>query len=412
MTPDAPPPHVAGPVRRGARVRKRRRRHGIPRVFQDLVLPVLLVGAVAAIFGVRYLSRLATPEKLPGYIVSSQTLTQEYFQFEGRSLRDLGIQQQFEQATALAGRGDYKGAIHLLEGISKDCAVPVIFQNLGVLYAHMNDHRRALDAFREALARDPNYPPVHLSLSTLPGFTVHEADPVTAEVEPNDTSANANLISLEVPVMAEISSPSDVDYFRFSAPRAPRDVLRIEITNQSPALELHLSVSDEAGHPTGENAESSDAGAGLTLLISPKPNSTRYLQVMGKHGFTGRYSLRVSPTRAFDRYEPNDDIASAFTIQTGQMIQANIMTAEDVDFYSFTTEEAGNLTITLVSQSETLLPALAIFGPDAQPIGFAVDATEQGQRITRSLDVAEKTVYYIQVWGRAGSAGSYALIVK
>ena len=275
MTPDAPPPPIAGPPRRGVRVRRKRRRHGIPRVFQDLVLPVLLVVAVAAIFGVRYLSRLSAPEKLPGYITSTQTLTQEYFQFEGHSLRDLGPQQQFEQAAALAGRGDFKAAIHLLEGISRDCAVPVVFQDLGVLYARINDHRRALDAFREALARDPNYAPVHLSLSSLPGFSVHEADPVTMEAEPNDTIANANLISLDAPVLGEISSQNDMDYYRFSAPQAPRDVLRIEITNQSPALSLHLSVSDEAGRPTGENADSPDAGEGVSLAISPKPNSTR-----------------------------------------------------------------------------------------------------------------------------------------
>jgi len=68
--------------------------------------------------------------------------------------------------------------------------------------------------------------------------------------------------------------------------------------------------------------------------------------------------------------------------------------------------------VTLQSQSDAYLPALAIFGPDGQPIGFAIDATEQGQRITRSIDVAEQTVYYLQVWGRAGSAGPYTLTVK
>ena len=148
MTPDAPPPPTTEKPHRGLRVRRKRRRHGIKRVFQDLVLPLLLVAAVAAVFGVRYLSRLSTTEKLPGYNSSTQTLSQEYFQFEGRSLRDLGISQQFEQATALAGRGDFNAAIHLLEGISKECAVPIVFQNLGVLYARTNDHRRALNAFR------------------------------------------------------------------------------------------------------------------------------------------------------------------------------------------------------------------------------------------------------------------------
>lgn len=384
----------------------------MPRIFQDLLLPVLLLAAVAAIFGVRYLSRLNPPPKLPGYIASSQVLTQEYWQFEGRSLRDLGVQQQFDQAATLAGRGDLPAAIALLDGISKQCAEPVVFHDLGVLYALVKDHRRALNAFREALARDPNYAPVHLALNSLPGFTLHEADPVTSEVEPNGTYLTANLISLDTTVTGEISSPRDVDFFRFSAPRAPRDILRIDIKCESPALVLHLAVYDDAGRHTAEAASSPDPGSGLSLLISPKPNSTRYLELTGIHASSGRYSLRITPTRSFDRFEPNDDMSSATSIQIGQVIDANIMIPEDTDFYSFLPESAGNLVVTLQSQSETFLPALAIFGPDGQPIGFAIDATEQGQRISRSLDVAEQTVYYLQVWGRAGSAGPYTLIVK
>jgi hypothetical protein len=377
-----------------------------------MVLPLLLLAAIAAIFGVRYLSRLNLPPKLPGYIASSQVLAQEFWQFEGRSLRDLGVQQQFDQAAALAGRGDLKGAVALLDVISKQCAEPVVFHDMGILYAQMNDHRRALNAFREALARDPNYAPVHLSLNSLPGFTLHEADPVTSEVEPNGTYLTANLISLETTVGGEISSSRDVDFFRFSAPRAPRDILRIDVKCESPALALHLAVYDDAGRHTGEAASSPEPGSGLSLLISPKPNNTRYLELTGVHGSTGRYSLRVTPTRSFDRYEPNDDMASATTIQIGQVIDANIMIPEDVDFYSFLAETKGNLVVTLQSQSDAYLPALAIFGPDGQPIGFAIDATEQGQRITRSIDVAEQTVYYLQVWGRAGSAGPYTLTVK
>jgi len=384
----------------------------VPRILQDMVLPLLLLTAVAAIFGVRYLSRLTTRAKLPGYIANSQVLTQEYFQFEGRSLRDLGTQQQFDHAAVLAGRGDFRGAIVLLESIAKQCAEPVVFNDLGVLYAQTNDHLRAISAFREALARDPNYPPVRLSLSSLKGFTVHDADPVTSEVEPNGTYLTANLMSLDMPVTGEISPSGDVDFYRFSAPRAPRDILKVEIKCQSPALALRLNVYDETGHPTGETAESPDRGSGLSLLISPKPNSTRYLEVTGMLGSSGRYTLRVTPTRSFDRFEPNDDMTSASAIEVGQVIDANIMTSEDTDFYSFVAETAGNLVVTVQSQSDTLLPAMAIFGPDGQPIGFGIDATDQGQRISRSIDAAEQTVYYIQVWGRAKSAGPYTLSVK
>jgi len=381
-------------------------------MLQDLVLPVLVLAAIAAVFGVRYLSHLNPKVNLPGYIANSQVLAQEYAQLEGKSLSDIGAQQQFEQAALLAGRGEFKGAILLLEGITGQCAEPVVFHDLGVLYAHQHDHRRALNAFREALARNPNYSPVHLALGSLPGFTVHEADPVTSEEEPNDTYLTANLISLGSPVAGEISSPRDVDFYRFSAPRSPRDVLRVELVCQSPALALRLEVYDEMGHSANQSAQSLDPGTGAILLISPMPNSTRYLEVAGNRGSSGHYTLSVTPTHAFDRYEPNDDLTTATAIQVGQTIEANIMTSADTDYYSFMAETSGNLTVTLQSQSDSLLPALAIFGSDGQPMQYAVDATEQGSRIVREIDAAEHTVYYLQVWGRSKTAGAYMLSVK
>ena len=50
--------------------------------------------------------------------------------------------------------GDYSNAVGLLEQVSKVAAVPVVFNNLGVLYAELGDKARAINAFREALARD------------------------------------------------------------------------------------------------------------------------------------------------------------------------------------------------------------------------------------------------------------------
>jgi hypothetical protein len=173
-----------------------------------------------------------------------------------------------------------------------------------------------------------------------------------------------------------------------------------------------VTIYDDAGHPTGEAAETSDPGAGVSFLISPKPNSTRYVEVEGNHGTVGPYALRVSATKSFDRYEPNDDIASAHPISIGQTIEANIMTAEDLDFYSFVADRTGKLVVTVQSQSKSLLPGLATFGPNGQPIEFAAETTEQGQDLSRSIDVTELNIYYIEIWGQAKSSGAYTLMVK
>jgi hypothetical protein len=362
--------------------------------------------------GIGYLSQLRPHGEVAGYISSSEVLTQEYLKFEGKPLRDLPAEQAFERAAVLAGKGDFKGAALLLETISKPCAEPVVFHDLGVLYAQMNDHDRALKAFREALARDPNYAPLKLILHSLRGFTPHEADPVAAEVEPNGAYLTANLISLGVDVAGEISTPDDVDWFRFSAPPVPRDILRVEIGRRSATLAPRIAIYDDIGRPAGQSAESSEPGASLNLLISPKPNTTVYVEVRGTRGSIGAYGLKVTATRSFDRFEPNDDIASARPIEVGQTIDANIMTAEDTDFYSFVADRTGQLEVTVQGQSRTLIPALTTFGPDQEAIQYAVDSLEPGAKVVRPIMVMEHEVYYLQVWGQAKSSGPYTLVVK
>ena len=79
--------------------------------------------------------RIATPVDKPmkGYVASTPTLTQEYAHFYGKPLNDAGIERSFEQANQLARTQAYLSAAGLLEQVSKVAAVPVVFNNLGVV---------------------------------------------------------------------------------------------------------------------------------------------------------------------------------------------------------------------------------------------------------------------------------------
>ena len=79
----------------------------------------------------------------------------------------------------------------LLEQVSKVAAVPVVFNNLGVLYVELNDKSRAINAFREALARDIDYRPVRLNLERMKDVMALGVDPVTHEVESNNSATLA-----------------------------------------------------------------------------------------------------------------------------------------------------------------------------------------------------------------------------
>ena len=244
-------------------------------------------------------TRVAKP--IVGYVASTPIMTQEYAHFYGKPLNNPGIEQAFDQANQRVKGEDYVNAVELLEQVSKVAAVPVVFNNLGVLYAELYDTSKAINAFREALARDIDYPAVRSNLKRLKDVIALGADPVTREVEPNDNAALANTIAPGKAVEGEIDSAfNDVDYFRVTTPPAPRDTISIEIANRSAKLVPALKIFDAEGRITGWGKVAAQPGSSLQQTIAPAPNTTLYLEVSGHDGSAGAYTLLVRPMKLFD----------------------------------------------------------------------------------------------------------------
>ena len=355
-----------------------------------------------------------TPARFPtGYIASLATVAQEYTRFQGKIFQMPEVEQELQQANNRVAARDYGGAVSILEEVSRQVAVPVIFNNLGVLYAQLNDRARAINAFREALARDIDYQPVRFNLNRLKGFTSQDADPVTHEIEPNDSAVQANLIAVGKPVDGAISAGgNDRDYFRISTPPAPRDLISIEIAARSKTLAPVLKMYDVDQRLLQWGQEAKQPGATLTQYFSPAPNITLYLAVSG-YGITwGEYTLTMRQLKAFDAYEPNDDIFSAKTIVAGRPIEANIMDADDTDYYSFVAPRSGLVTIDIRNRSATLIPALSTFHPDRSSSGFGPDVRTPGGNLKHAIEVQEGQTYYIQVWSQSQTVGEYTLTVR
>lgn len=397
----------------GKRVRVRRRRRPLyVRYWWAGLLAVLVMAA-----GLWFRGQLAEgkhrAKPLTGYVTDAATLDQEYAHFHGVALKDKEVRAQFEQAADLSANGQYNGAILMLETVAKKAAVPVVFNDMGVLYAQLNDRGRAIRAFRDALARDFDYVPVRQNLERLKGFTTNAADPVTSEIEPNNNIQNANVIGLNKPVEAEISPlDNDVDVFKVTSPPAPRDLIEIHIENRSKTLAPRLSVYDEDGVILPWSKDTNQPGASLTQYMAPKPNSTMYLNIYGGGSSAGAYTLTVKTLKAFDAYEPNDDIYNAKKLTLGQEIEANIMDSEDTDFYSFAGPRTGTVSIDVSNRSATLIPALTTFGPDMRVSGFGPDIRTPGTSLHQTLAVEEGTTYYIQIWPQGRSSGGYALKIQ
>ncbi len=355
----------------------------------------------------------STGRMMPGYITGIQNMTQEYQRFYGKPLSNSEVEGAFARAGERVRASDYSTAVGLLEQVSKVAAVPVVFNDLGVLYAELHDKSRAIHAFREALARDMDYRPVRVNLDRLKDVIALGADPVSREVESNDNMTSANIIAPNKAVEGEIDAAvNDVDFFRVTTPPPPRDLFAIQIANHSTTLAPVLKVFDEERGITDWGKMVREPGANLRQIVALPPNTTFYLQVSGYGSTAGAYTLLFQPLNAFDTYEPNDDIYHAPRIALGTTIVAGIMDSNDTDYYSFVSPRTGTVSVLITNRSTTLIPALSTFDPDMRSSGFGPDVRTPGKNLRHTMEVQQSQIYFIQVWSQANTAGDYSLIVE
>lgn len=405
MTP-APPSQ-----RTRKKVRTHRRRPLIVRFWW--MLPMVAVALGAGWWLLKQIPEKNHARALVGYVTQVGLLDQEYARYHGVALKDGDARAQFQQAARLQASGEYNGALLLLETVVKKAEVPVVFNDMGVLYAALGDRARAINSFRDALARDFDYVPVRQNLDRWHGFTSNSADPVSSEIEPNGNNENANVIAMNKPVDGEISAlDNDVDAYKVTSPPAPRDLIEIQLQNRSKTLAPRLTIYDEDGVILPWGKDVATPGASLTQELAPKPNTTIYLHIFGTGTSSGAYTLTVKALKAFDAYEPDDDIYSARKIATGQQIEANIMDADDTDFYSFVGPRTGSVTIDIANRSSTLIPAISLYSQDKRLTGFGPDVTNAGGPLEHVMQVQQGNTYYVQVWSQGRTAGNYSLKIE
>jgi hypothetical protein len=350
-------------------------------------------------------------ENLPAsYVSDNSALETEYAHFYGKAIGEPALRRRFRQAADLASQRNYPGASTVLETLSRDAAVPAVYSDLGIVYASLGDYARATDMFREALARDAEYAPVRRFLKSTTAIQPSAAEPLNRETEGNNEARNANLIALATPVSGEVGSINDsADYFRVITPAAPRDLITIEVENHSINFAPHLHVYDSSLRIQGWGERAGRAGEAIQVTGGPAPNSAIFLAVSPDDASSGQYVLSVKVQKAYDAYEPNDDLTTSRRITLGEEIHANIMDAEDTDFFSFVSPRKGTVTIELRNNSSTLIPAVTTFNPDRRNMGFGPELRKPGLGLHHTIDVAKDQVYYVQVWSQAASAGAYTL---
>lgn len=393
------------------RKKKRRRRRRAP-LFPFVLLGLAAVGVMAGGMWITKQRPIVDTAKMPeGYVSDGAALRQEFDHYNGPRDNFGSIDGRFRSASDLAAKRNLPAVASVLESVSKGARVPVIFHNLGIVYAGLGDYSRAAESFREALARDPEYSPTRRFLREAKGIPGGSAEPFTREREPNNDSLSANLIALRTPVGGEFAGGADsADYFKASAPPAPRDLISIEVANHSPAFAPRLHVYDDTLRIQDWGEKSEKAGGTLKVIGGPEPNSTITLSITGTDGKSGLYLLTVTPLKAFDRYEPNDDLMAARGISIAEEISPNIMDNADSDFFSFKSPRKGSVTVELRNRSNSLVPVLSVYNQDRRNIGIVQDA-KAGGNLRYSIDANRDELFYLQISSQAGTAGPYVLRV-
>ncbi len=335
---------------------------------------------------------------------------EEYLSFMGKPL-DPTVAHEFDRATELMRAGNYGNAAVVLESASKQMPVPSVFNDLGVVYKKLKDSNQAIRAFRDALARDHDYAPVRTNLKSMNLTT--SIDPAASEQEPNNDIQTANVLWLDRPVQGLISPGlGDVDCYWFTTPRPPHDRVAIEVVGRSSTLLARLRIYDVRGNMIAGLKEAPSAGTPVRYEFSPPPNTLYYIEIDGASSTSGPYTVSVNALHAYDVYEPNDTILNATRLAFGQSVDANIMDADDTDFYAVTSPVAATLNIDVSSRNPSLILGVATFAPDLHTIDFAPDPKGPGAGVHHTLKVEPNQPYYVQVFSKNDTYGAYTLVVK
>jgi hypothetical protein len=351
----------------------------------------------------------ALPE---GYISDPATLKAEFDLYNGPRDDYPTVNSRFRSAADLAAQHNLPAVANVLESVAKSGNLPVIFHNLGIVYAGLGDYGRAAESFREALAHNPEYLATRKFLREAKGIPGGSAEPHTREREPNNDNVTANVIALRAPVGGEIAGGTDsTDFFRVNAPPAPRDLISIEVANHTASFAPRLRVYDAKFRSQEWGDQSAEDGGAMKVTGGPEPNSSLTVSLTSDDGKTGAYLLTVTPLKAFDRYEPNDEIMAARTIAIGEEISANIMDNADGDFFTFVSPRKGAVAVEVRNRSQALTPVLVVYNKDRRNIGVAQDATKPGANLRHMIEAAKDEAYYLQVSSQAGTSGAYVLRV-
>lgn len=327
------------------------------------------------------------------YITNSRIGGDLYFTTNVQ-LTEPAARAQFDRAVALAQQGNYAEAKGLFEQLAVAAKSAEVYNNLGVVNAALGDDAAAQRSVQQALQIEPGNQGARANLELLSKAIQHQGS--------NDTILTAAPIPVGANVQSSIAEGNSSDFFTFATAPGPRDILQVRVDNQSTTLKPHLKLFNAERSEFGSHYEMT-AGANVALEFAAAPGSKYFAQVVGFAGSSGAYTLSVAARKAFDRFEPNDDILKSSDIRVKQDVEANIMDVGDDDVYRFAVG-AGPVRALLTNRSATLAPEITLFDDNRSQVANQYTTTP-GAHISAEAVAARAGTWYLRVKAFTGASG-------
>lgn len=230
--------------------------------------------------------------------------------------------------------------------------------------------------------------------------------PGTSILEPASATIGDRIAGEVVAVEGKAQS----NFYRFANPLELRDRAVLRLENKSTTLKPQVKVYD-SNRSEMFNLYDYTSSANLEREFTIEPGQDIYVEVGAVGNSEGKYELSITPLKAHDEYEPNDDQLSAAAFRFGDTIEANILDRNDPDWYQVTPPMVDKITISLENLSTTLKPFVTVYSSRKSQLVERYDTTA-GAGLDFSVEVEPGEDFYVRVQPGFSSAGQYRLSVR
>ncbi|KPA11730.1 Peptidase domain protein [Candidatus Magnetomorum sp. HK-1] len=238
--------------------------------------------------------------------------------------------------------------------------------------------------------------------------------PATIELEPDDTIADANFISFDIPISGKFETVNDNDYFYFSMPFP--GILNTSLENLPENIRPYIRIlkSDKTQINYREATNPGDT-LNLNTIITIPGKYYIHLKSIDQSTISDQsWTLKLSATQITDPNEPNNKFGDASYISEMNLVQAYIFDTGDIDWYKISVDNPGTLQVTITDVPLEIRPQIEIYNNNNERLATKM-ATNNGQELMLECKISEQGIYFFRVFDNRNntfSTNPYTLIVN